>query len=226
MGEHSEYISEIMEKVIKQKKVVVFGKGDLAIKICEWIIKSDDYSLEMIVPVVPEPQWSQSLISFAKKRNIRYLVSGDYRDIKLEKFDLGISIFYDKIFDEKFIMKIEKFINIHNSLLPKYRGVRPINWALKNHEKSHGVTIHEILPGVDNGPIISQVSYAIDPISEEVEDVYKKALGYAWMLFKKTMPDLYNIKPKNQDKDKATYYGSNVISRLGDRESIRRTKAH
>ena len=56
-----------------------------------------------------------------------------------------------------------------------------INWALKDGCNEHGVTIHEVTSGVDNGPIISQIKYSIYPEFEEVIDVYKKSLKFCLM---------------------------------------------
>lgn len=54
-------------------------------------------------------------------------------------------------------------INVHSSLLPKYRGAAPINWAILNGEKETGVSIMYMAKELDAGDIISQVSTKIDP---------------------------------------------------------------
>lgn len=54
-------------------------------------------------------------------------------------------------------------INVHSSLLPKYRGAAPINWAILNGDKETGVTIMHMAAALDAGDIISQVSTPIDP---------------------------------------------------------------
>lgn len=53
-------------------------------------------------------------------------------------------------------------LNVHASLLPKYRGAAPIQWALINGEKVTGITIMEMQPGLDTGPILFQKALAID----------------------------------------------------------------
>src|SRR4029079_119206 len=156
------------------KSVVLLGKGDLAIRIGEWFRTSEDYRLVAVVPVIPEPGWSASLSAWAEENGIAVVPSGDYRDLPSDQSgqfaDLGVSVFYDRIFKADGIAAFGKLINVHNSPLPRYRGMSPINWALKNEERQHGVTIHEITPGGDDGPIISQVSYSIHPELDEVED--------------------------------------------------------
>ena len=54
-------------------------------------------------------------------------------------------------------------INVHSSLLPKYRGAAPINWAILNGEKETGVTIMHMAAALDAGDVIAQVTTAIDP---------------------------------------------------------------
>ena len=88
--------------------------------------------------------------------------SGDYREIPQLgqpgwRPGLAFSVFYDRIIHEPFIGRCDRILNLHNSPLPKYRGVSPINWALKNGEEKHGVTIHEITPRIDDGPVLAQV---------------------------------------------------------------------
>lgn len=54
-------------------------------------------------------------------------------------------------------------INLHGSVLPKYRGVLPSFWMLANNEKEAGVTVHYINQGIDDGDIILQHTFAIEP---------------------------------------------------------------
>lgn len=59
-------------------------------------------------------------------------------------------------------------INLHASLLPKYRGAAPINWALYHGEKETGVTVIHMTPVVDAGPCIAQARIDIDPNEDAV----------------------------------------------------------
>ena len=65
-------------------------------------------------------------------------------------------------------------INLHGSLLPKYRGAAPINWALLNGDTETGVTVIHMTPKVDAGPCIAQAVTMIDP-EETAVDVGSKA---------------------------------------------------
>ena len=53
-------------------------------------------------------------------------------------------------------------VNVHSSLLPKYRGAAPINWAILNGEDETGVTIQRMAEGIDTGDILAQISTPID----------------------------------------------------------------
>lgn len=199
------------------------GKGDLCIKICKWLQKHPLYNITNIVPVTPEPIWTGSIKNWAKDNEIPFVNSGNYRDIsekEIQQADLVVSIFYDKIIKKDFIDKCKKIINLHNAPLPKYRGVSPINWALKNKEQEHGVTIHEISPGIDDGKIISQIKYSIYPEFDEVKDVLQRSVIYGYSLFVNTIPLLDNITPKEQEESDSSYYSSQDNKYLQERRNF------
>ena len=122
-----------------KKNVIVLGKGSLAIKIADWFKNSSDYNIICIVPVIPEPTWTDSFKDWANSENLPVVTSGNYGEIEGVnepnwKVDLCFSVFYDKIIKNWFIKKCNKILNLHNAPLPKYRGVSPIAWALINIE--------------------------------------------------------------------------------------------
>jgi methionyl-tRNA formyltransferase len=202
------------------RDVVLMGKGTLAVRIADWFRRDPDHRLACVVPVVPEPAWTDSLIAWCERNAVDFVSSGDYRDLDQHLGaadpDLVFSCFYDRIIKSDFIDRCGRILNLHNGPLPRYRGVSPINWALKNGETSHGVTIHEITPGIDDGPIVSQTTYSIYPDVDEVEDVYGRALEFGWTLFRTTLPVLDQIEPRRQDETLATYYAAGDNELLGD----------
>jgi len=210
-----------------KQSVVLLGKGTLAIRIANWFLNHSDYELRAVVPVIPEPAWTESLSRWADAKLVPLVRSGHYKDItdvlsENWRADLVLSVFYDKIIKPWFIPKCARILNLHNGPLPKYRGVSPINWALKNGETLHGITLHEITPGIDDGPIYSQLLYSIYPEHDEVRDVYARALEYGWTLFTQTMPLLERITPTPQDHAQATYYAMHQNGQLGERRSFTR----
>jgi methionyl-tRNA formyltransferase len=208
-------------------RAIVLGKGTLAVRVAAWFAESDTYELQRIVPVVPEPAWTDSLIGWAEEEGVPSTASGDWRDLPPPAAgetvaDLAVSVFYDRILPASFIRSCGRILNIHNGPLPRYRGVSPINWALKNEERSHGVTIHEITPGIDDGPVVAQATYPVYPEFDEVEAVYRRALEFGWTLFQQTMPILDRIEAVPQDESRATYYSAADNEMLGDRRSFNR----
>ena len=175
------------------KSVLLLGKGDLAIRIGQWFKDSPCHDLQWVLPSVPEPSWTGSLGGWAECAGVAVVESGRIDDIPGIgqpgwQIDLAFSVFYSTIIKADFIARCGRILNLHNAPLPKYRGVSPINWALKNGETSHGVTIHEITPGIDDGPIVAQLYYSIYPEFDEVRDVYGRSQDFGWQLFQQTVP--------------------------------------
>ena len=201
------------------------GKGELAIRAADWFLQSPGYDLTAVVPVIPEPKWTSSLASWAGAHGVNIVESGHFRDIPNvmdEKWraDIVLSVFYDRIIKDWFIQKCGKILNLHNGPLPRYRGVSPINWALKNEEAEHGVTIHEITPGIDDGPIVGQLKYSIYPEFDEVIDVYKRSIEYGWILLQQTLPLIHTIQARPQNHAEALYYNAKQNDLLGERRSF------
>jgi methionyl-tRNA formyltransferase len=73
-------------------------------------------------------------------------------------------------------------INLHGSLLPKYRGAAPINWALFNGDTETGVTVIHMTPKVDAGPCIAQVPVNIEPEEDAVELEERLSLIGEWLI--------------------------------------------
>jgi methionyl-tRNA formyltransferase len=86
-------------------------------------------------------------------------------NIKQLNPDIGVVVSYGRILPES-VLEIPKYslINIHSSLLPKYRGASPINSAIKNGDKQTGITIMKIVKELDAGDILLQ---KIEPIHDD-----------------------------------------------------------
>ncbi len=105
------------------------------------------------------------------------------------------------------VIGIPKFgtVNLHSSLLPKYRGAAPINWALINGDKETGVTIFQIEPKVDTGDILLQQSLTIDPLDTCKELHDKLSLIGAETLVKAIDGfEIGNLKKSKQNNTLAT----------------------
>ena len=130
-----------------------------------------------------------------------------YADLKKENWDIFILAAYGKIIPQK-IIEMSKFgiLNVHPSLLPKYRGPSPIQSAILNGDKKFGATIMLLDEKLDHGPILSadHLTLADNVNYKELEDKLAELGG---KLLVKTVPLWVNdkIKAIPQDHNKATY---------------------
>ena len=95
----------------------------------------------------------------------------EYNFMKETRPDVVIVVAYGKIIPKKILeLKDSKFINIHASLLPKWRGAAPIQRSLINLDKETGISIMKIIPELDAGPVMMMSKIEIDNTSsfEEV----------------------------------------------------------
>ena len=106
----------------------------------------------------------------------------------------------------KLLDSVDFAVNVHASLLPKYRGGAPIHYAIINGDKEAGVTIMEMVKKMDAGDMIAKAS---TPITDEdnVGTMFEKLAVIGRDLLLKTLPDYIagNIKPEPQDESKATF---------------------
>ena len=114
------------------------------------------------------------------------------------------------------ILNYPKFgcINIHVSLLPRWRGAAPVEHALLNGDKETGVTIFKLVNKLDAGPIISQASISIDENFNK-EKLFNKLNDMGKQLIINTLPDYFanNIPLQEQSIEKVTY-ASKITSNI------------
>ena len=115
---------------------------------------------------------------------------------KAFQFDLFIVVAYGKIIPEKLI-NTPKFgsINIHYSLLPKYRGASPVESAILNGDTETGITIQKMEYKLDSGAIIAQEKVAILP-NEKAPDLRKRLIKLGGELLVKILPEFVTGKIK------------------------------
>ena len=110
-----------------------------------------------------------------------------FEDLAALAPELIVVAAYGKILPKRFLdLPPKGCINVHSSLLPRYRGAAPINWAILNGESETGVTIMYMAEGLDTGDIISQRSTAIDP-DETVESLHDRLADIGAQLLGETV---------------------------------------
>ena len=148
---------------------------------------------------------------FAKSHNIPVLqpnkVSEITEYIKQLQPVTGILVAYGKIIPQSIIdLFTPGIINVHPSLLPKYRGPSPIEAAIANRDHETGVSIMQLDSKMDAGPIYSQITQPLTR-EETKPELYDKLFHDGTALLIKNLPDIINghIKTTPQDHSTATY---------------------
>ena len=156
-----------------QKKIVFMGTPEFSVLTLEILAKSN-YRLECVYTQPPRKSFRGQKINLSPvhkaanrlKIKVRHPNKLDLEELKFFKKikpDFVIVAAYGQIIPEKFL-KIEdaKFINIHASLLPKWRGAAPIQRSIINMDRETGISIMRIVPKLDAGPFMRQVKVKID----------------------------------------------------------------
>lgn len=123
------------------------------------------------------------------------------------KPDLIITAAYGQILPPD-TLNIPKYgaLNVHGSLLPRYRGASPVAATILNGDKETGITIMKMSDNLDAGPIVSQVKIKINP-KETTESLYEKLTEAGAEELIRAIPLYVNgdLRPHEQDHNKATY---------------------
>jgi len=129
--------------------------------------------------------------------------------IRESRPDILFSFYYRQLIRTE-ILDIPKAgcLNLHGSLLPKYRGKAPINWVLVNGERETGVTLHYMTPRPDDGDIVAQERIAISD-DDTALTLHRKVAQTAEKLLDEMLPHIKKgTAPRIlQDHGKATYFG-------------------
>ena len=148
-------------------KIIFMGTPEFSIPILKSIYKTNNKILEVYTQPPKKKNRGQKIINspiheYSKKLGIpvRNPIVFDDKEIDhIEKLksDLVIVVAYGKILPKR-LLKLENilFINVHASLLPKWRGAAPIQRAIMNMDHETGVSIMKIVPKFDAGPVLIQ----------------------------------------------------------------------
>lgn len=158
--------------------------------------------------------WFKSVKKIAQKHNIPVFTPRDINDpaniklIKELKPDIIFSFMFRRLFKEN-LLRIPKYgcLNLHPSLLPKYRGRSPINWILINGEEVTGTSLHYMEPQADSGDIIAQKKIKIKK-TDDVFTLHNRVAKVSLEMFKEVFPLIKhnNVKRAPQDHREATYF--------------------
>ena len=207
---------------MKDKKVVFMGTPSYSIPVLEMLIENTD-----VIGVVTQPDKEVGrkkvltpckVKEYALEHNIKVLspkkLREEYQDIIDLNPDIIITCAYGQIIPEELIYAPKyNTVNVHGSLLPKYRGGAPIQHAIMNGEKETGITIMYTDKGMDSGDIITEETLEIkendtyDIISEKMSKLGAK-------LLKQTLPPVIKKEDEHIDFNNSQEIVHNKIRAL------------
>lgn len=196
---------------------VFFGTGDVSKETLD-ILKENGYIPSFIVTSPDRPQGRKMILTpplvkvWAEENNILYIQPEKLDTEITEKLkslnsDLFIVVAYGKIMSEE-IIKVPRLgsINIHYSILPRWRGASPVESAVLNGDKVTGITIQQMEYKMDTGPVIALEKVEIGK-DEKAQELRKRLIKAGGSLLVKMLPTILDgkLQPTMQEEEGATY---------------------
>ncbi len=193
---------------------IFFGTHDFAARILQGLIDNPLLSVGLVISRPDEPVGRKQIVQktpvkiLAEKFGIPVEQPESLKDYGLRTTDygLGITAQYGGLIPKHILeAPTHGILNVHTSLLPKYRGASPVQSAIMNGEKETGITIMKMDEGLDTGPILLQKKIPIGEhtTAPELEKMLA-ALGVEALI--EAIPPYLNgtLLPKEQDHPSAT----------------------
>jgi methionyl-tRNA formyltransferase len=161
-----------------------------------------------------EKVWFDSVSLLCEKESINYIYAEDYTIAEINKhidlFDVSVIFsFYFRTLLPTTLLRKSRFgaVNMHGSLLPKYRGRAPVNWQIINGEKKGGVTLHYMDDKPDAGNIIDQIEVKI-LVEDTPVTLFEKLINASETILSRSLPSILNGTCKSipQNHNEATSY--------------------
>lgn len=187
-------------------KIIFMGTPDFAKESLEAIYSDKNEIIGVVTnPDKPKGRGMKMIASpvkeFALEKNLRILQPQKIRnnnefiqELQSLKPDLLCVVAYGKILPKE-VLEIPKYgaINVHGSILPKYRGAAPIQWAVLNGEETTGITTIFMDEGMDTGDIILKEEVNIGE-DETTGELWKRLAKVGGKLLVETVQKIENIK--------------------------------
>lgn len=199
-------------------KIVYFGTPEFALSPLESLIKEENIEILAVVTQPDKAQGRKKILTpppikeLAKSRNLKIIQPENKKEVKseldkLERADFFVVIAFGMILSEN-ILNIPKFcsINVHASLLPKYRGASPIQESLINGDNETGISIMKIDEELDHGDIFLLRRLNIDT-EDNFETLSLKLSKLAANILPHVLSDIAdrNLKAISQNHENASY---------------------
>lgn len=198
-------------------KIAVFAYHSVGCECLKVLVDAGDEVVAMVTHEDDpnEEIWFPSVVELAREHSLSVHTPSDPNTpafvelIRSLAPDLILSFYYREILSPE-LLRIPRLgaINLHGSLLPKYRGRSPVNWVLVNGEKETGVTLHYMVETADAGDIIAQRAVPIG-MDDTALSLFRKITAAAAQLFRETYPLIKSGRAPRipQDASQATKFG-------------------
>lgn len=196
---------------------VVFAYHDVGVN-CLTALLNAGIQVDLVVTHEDDPNenvWFGSVAKLCQEKNIPYITPNASELVNLiPKLQViapdYIFSFYYRFMIPAQILACAKIaaLNMHGSLLPKYRGRAPVNWAILHGETETGATLHVMEAKPDAGDIVGQAAVSIGS-DETATDVFSKVTQAAVNVIDQVLPSLLRgIVPRRaNDLQKGSYFG-------------------
>jgi len=202
--------------MITKPRILFFGYSEVGYECLSLLLKRGDNVVALITHEdnPNEKIWFKTPAAAAKGKDIPVFTpesvnTPEWREkIAALKPDLILSVYYRHMIGTKILaMPPLGAFNMHGSLLPKYRGRAPINWAILHGESRIGMTLHRMVKDPDAGAIVDQESVTIGP-RDNAEVAFRKVLPCARRVLDRQIDALLAGKAKEtpQNDAQATYF--------------------
>ena len=198
-------------------RAVVFAYHDVGCR-CLNVLLDQRVAVPLVVTHRDNPGeniWFGSVAALARKRGIETITPEDpnapgiVEKIRGLQPDFLFSFYYRLMLGPALLaVPARGAFNVHGSLLPKYRGRAPVNWAIVHGETETGATLHEMVEKPDAGRTVDQEAVPILPDDLAV-DVFRKVTGAAERVLARSLPKLIDGSAvlSAQDLSKGSYFG-------------------
>jgi methionyl-tRNA formyltransferase len=200
-------------------RIIFMGTAELSCASLKKIAADNNFQVIAVVTQPDKPKGRELKLQpspvkiLAEKLNLPVLQPIKARDEKFIaelrelKPDLMIVVAYGQILPQN-ILDLPQFgcLNVHTSLLPKYRGAAPIQWAIADGEAETGVTIMKMDAGLDTGPVLSTRRTPILP-TDDSQILHDRLAQLGADLLDETIPDYISgkLSPQPQPTEGSTY---------------------
>jgi amino acid adenylation domain-containing protein len=188
------------------KRVLCFGETKLCIQCIEYLITQTWQIIAIVTDDIEVIHW-------ANQKSISIVSPEKISEIKETNFYL-FSIINPHLIPDAFLIdkKVKLAINYHDSLLPRYAGVNSTSFAIINGEETHGISLHKIVAGIDEGDLVLQQKINIAP-NETSFSLNLKCSTYVIELFSKLIERIENddLQFTRQNLLDKSYYGLDAI---------------